>query len=601
MQEKSFGSEFQQTVGHAMRTILPMGTQPSGILKKLSKVFKKKGRASNHEIWKWRSPPTLPSDVFAAAAYLCKIGGVVPFFEPSPYEGDKSSGRFALSVDERGALTAAANEWRKPDSETVLPELVFEQWEILVQSWSLTVTPGIHVANGDGAPAWWRAALKLVILSDLACDGMFDGEWEQREETQLTAMEEWLDELYSALRNSDDFRPPASIGMLADSSLVCVLPKVRVAAVGATLRNLTRNLSLLPGRGEVRCYWETPMQAMPSENSSTLDILLIPEPRKLDAGDFEPCLDENRTEGQRHEEKTDWEYFELRQRWIEGSALRYRFVRDCSDLLRNAQKQSRTINGIVLPEYALDFPLFDHLCSQLKKIEPELEFVISGASDNCYDEPGNHVLTRVWYQGEDESLTQSRAKHHRWRMNRSQIETYALGSALNPKINNWWESSPLGRRELHFQRFRKASVLSVLICEELARSDPCHEILRAVAPNLIFALLLDGPQIRTRWPAQYAANLADDPGSAVLTFTSFGLIDRCNKQGHYPENGSIALWKDDSGNLVEIGMPKGNGMRGVLLSLWSEHVVDQTLMGSRRSVRAWRYSGHYPIQLADDP
>ncbi len=587
---------FRHTVGHALSTILPLGTSVPGLPTSVTRGAREVDPES------WKIPPVLPTDTFAAAAYLCKIGGVVPFFDPSPHGASTNSGRFAVTPEERATLSADAKKWGDPefDGEYPFPDLVLELWNILIESWEETVTPGHHATNGEGAPKWWTAAFKLVVLSDLACDGIFDGQFRKDEETKKTAMEAWLEVLYQAnnrksTSEEEPFRPPASIAMKADSTIACVMPKARAAAVGATLRNVTRNLCLLPGRGEVRCYWETPMEAVPSENAATLDILLIPEPAKLDATNFEASGATGVTDEEAHRDKTDWETFDIAQTWIEGDDKRSEFITSCEALLSSAKKQSRTVNGVVLPEYALDYEIFEKLCEQLKVLEPALEFVISGASANCYDELGNHVLTRIWYQDDDHSLTQSRAKHHRWRMDRSQIENYALGATLNPKIKNWWEDTPLGRRELHFQRFRKASVLSVLICEELARSDPCHEILRAVAPNLIFALLLDGPQIKSRWPAQYAANLADDPGSAVLTFTSFGLIDRCNKQGHFPENRSIALWKDDSGKLVEIEMPKGDGMKGVLLSLWSEHVRDQTLMGHNRFVRAWRYSGHFPI------
>jgi len=208
-------------------------------------------------------------------------------------------------------------------------------------------------------------------------------------------------------------------------------------------------------------------------------------------------------------------------------------------------------------------------------------------------------LTRVWDDQNDPSFnqTKSRRKHHRWRINGSQAKTYGLSTALNPEIPNWWEDIPLGRRELVFHRFRKASVFSVLICEELARSDPCHEILRSVAPNLIFALLMDGPQIKSRWPAQYAANLADDPGSSVLTFISFGLIDRANQHGPHPANHSIAMWKDDSGTFVEIPMPQGVGPRGRLLSIKPEEVCDATITGKRSTERTWRLGSHLPVTL----
>ena len=39
-------------------------------------------------------------------------------------------------------------------------------------------------------------------------------------------------------------------------------------------------------------------------------------------------------------------------------------------------------------------------------------------------------------------------------------------------------------------------------------------------------LLLDGPQLTSRWAARYASVLADDPGSAVMTLTSYGMVQR---------------------------------------------------------------------------
>jgi hypothetical protein len=42
----------------------------------------------------------------------------------------------------------------------------------------------------------------------------------------------------------------------------------------------------------------------------------------------------------------------------------------------------------------------------------------------------------------DLHFTNSRRKHHRWRLDRAQVESYGLGSVLNPKVRNWWERTP---------------------------------------------------------------------------------------------------------------------------------------------------------------
>jgi hypothetical protein len=74
------------------------------------------------------------------------------------------------------------------------------------------------------------------------------------------------------------------------------------------------------------------------------------------------------------------------------------------------------------------------------------------------------------------------------------------------------------RRSIDFVQFGQIT-FCVLICEDLAQSDTLPEVLRRVGPTLVYAPLLDGPQITSRWAARYASVFAD-PGSAVLTLTS---------------------------------------------------------------------------------
>ena len=75
----------------------------------------------------------------------------------------------------------------------------------------------------------------------------------------------------------------------------------------------------------------------------------------------------------------------------------------------------------------------------------------------------------------------------------------------------WWEDTKLGERILRLLVFRHGATLAALICEDLARTDPAQALLRSLGPNLVIALLMDGPQVQARWPGQYATVLADDP------------------------------------------------------------------------------------------
>ena len=81
------------------------------------------------------------------------------------------------------------------------------------------------------------------------------------------------------------------------------------------------------------------------------------------------------------------------------------------------------------------------------------------------------------------------------------------------------------RRSIQFLEFGGGITL-VAVCEDLARLDAVAELLRTVGPTLVVTVLLDGPQLASRWTARYASVLADDPGSAVLTLTSFNAAAR---------------------------------------------------------------------------
>jgi hypothetical protein len=68
--------------------------------------------------------------------------------------------------------------------------------------------------------------------------------------------------------------------------------------------------------------------------------------------------------------------------------------------------------------------------------------------------------------------------------------------------------------------------LAALVCDDLAQNDDVAELIRSVGPTCVLTALLDGPQLNSRWASRYASVLADDPGSAVMTLTSYGMVQR---------------------------------------------------------------------------
>ena len=105
--------------------------------------------------------------------------------------------------------------------------------------------------------------------------------------------------------------------------------------------------------------------------------------------------------------------------------------------------------------------------------------------------------------------------------------------------------------------------------------------IRAVGPNLVVALLMDGPQLGSRWPGRYASVLADEPGCSVLSLTCAATVDLSNS--HYQKGTPsanpkriVARWTQSKGNTSH-DIEMNDGANGVLLTLKSEKRHQTTL------------------------
>lgn len=302
-------------------------------------------------------------------------------------------------------------------------------------------------------------------------------------------------------------------------------------------------------------------------------MLLIPFPFQVPAQSF--LLTSGREKlGENHY----WPaYFGLQPRWLDtaaGPLTGEVLARDVVlPLIKRAERDvGKKPHGIVFPECALTLEVAQDLVTALA--DSGVEFVITGVLHKEGDKTYNRACTFVIRPEEKGAAPFVQNKHHRWRLDRSQTDRYALSFDPNQENDKWWEDIDVARRTLPFFGLRKEMSFVTLICEDLARTDPAMPVIRAMGPNLVVALLMDGPQLAVRWPGKYATVLAEDPGSAVLTLTCAGMVDRANWPESRPTR-SIGLWRDASGKTQEIGLPDGSG--GVMLTMQSRRKHQSTL------------------------
>ena len=326
------------------------------------------------------------------------------------------------------------------------------------------------------------------------------------------------------------------------------LPKTRTTPVGMTHRSLSR-YSCTTTDGVPAVWHRAPIARRGTEPAARhANVLLLPWPLRIRESDFTPVPG-----SVQRPEREPFGFFGYEP----SEPLDLELV---DRLLDVALDEVDRVDVVVLPEGCLDERDIEAFESLLARRRVALLVTGVRTDPSSPDRfPGNAVHLGVLLG--DEWWHYRQNKHHRWFLDAGQIEQYNIAGALHPSVR-WWEAMDIPQRSVHFLELGAGITIAAVVCEDLARLDGVSHLLRSVGPTLVVTLLLDGPQLAARWTARYAGVLADDPGSAVLTLTAFGMATRSRPPG-VPPSSVIAMCKDPFRGLMEI--PLEDGAQGVLL------------------------------------
>jgi hypothetical protein len=348
-----------------------------------------------------------------------------------------------------------------------------------------------------------------------------------------------------------------------------VLPKMRTPQAGLTLRNLSHNLTFHDC--EVEVMWRSFPWANFDEN--TLNVLYVPYPFDFDPNRFQSDTDYYESVGYFTYDPGDWQEI--------GSVV---------DLIEEVRAKGIQPHMLVFSETAFNEEAYKRLLTALSHRygadDPRhMPVVVAGIAKQEHDLHYNELRLATYFAGKWYQLAQH--KHHRWQLNEAQIRQYGLQGHLST-ARPLFERSIIGQRRLTFYAPTPWLVLSPLICEDLSRIEPVSELIRGVGPTLVLALLLDGPQLAERWPGRYASVLADDPGTGVLTVTSYGAAKASrphdsitsspganskNNQTTGTEEAVVASWKDAESRFQKLSVSDREAMLVTLTANMGEEVT----------------------------
>lgn len=513
----------------------------------------------------WDDVCEWPPDLFAAAATIAERSGLYSdrFFTAHWADDFVCTADYLREVQEAGVAWRPAN---KP------PPAVVELWKQLIRRHR---DARIDQTDG-GAQPWKIIVFKLLAIADEACagvgfppasgGGVVDAAYAVYQDYLV-----WADKRDKAPAGTQviggAFLPflPHSLCLCVPPASACVQPKTNTPAVGCTLRSLTHHLALLPSIAHVQTHWRIASDG-PNE-IKPFNILAVPFPYSIPGKSFAP------TGGNFPGSMKDRAFRLQPEAWMHSATAR-EFADFLIALLEATSAEVDDVHAVVLPETALPGPMADEV-ARLLAAETRLELLLAGVvTSTSLDDTRNIAAMYRFKAGKIVEQT-FQSKHHRWRLDGDQIRRYNLGHVLDPHLN-WWEKINVSARSCYITVFRPGAALSVLICEDLARYDPVLTVMNAIGPNLVIGLLMDGPQLEYRWPGRYAMALADDPGSAVLTLTSLGMVERSHMPGE-PRGREVALWKQANERATPLRLPAGD--HALLLTLTSHHRGQLTFDG----------------------
>jgi hypothetical protein len=493
--------------------------------------------------------PAWPPDLFALAGTLIRRGGAyLRVFEPrgsAPY----LNGVDTAAKQWRDQLDAITDPVTPADLQSARTSDILSGWERLIQA------KDSPLSAIDESQELAEQLIRLTLIADEASRGI-GVTWDNKTNEE-TKPSKFLSMAGQALSDNES----QSYCWEVPREVLCVVGKQHTPVKGATFRSLSHHLALYHP-GEIEAIWVLPKTIERDSPRQGLNLLLLPWPERVETQDFQGIS----PGGRRGDGSEPPGYFRFDPKENPDPA---RFGERLRDALKRARQHAGPIDAIVLPELALTEPQFEEaeriafearcilICGlrQARTAEGEWDWnvsVLQAAGAVRKAEPDAEADAKLLKE-----LRLYQAKHHRWYLDRDQIVAYQLAGALPPSRGAWEHIELERRRVLHFVTVH-ATTWSVLICEDLARQDPAADLIRAVGPNLLIALLMDGPQLSHRWPARYAAVLAEDPGTSVLTLTSLGMAERSRPiQGsgqRAPVSRVIALWRDAIAGEIQIAL-----------------------------------------------
>lgn len=547
----------------------------------------------DHTLFRW------PPDLFAATACILKDSGAyIQCTRPRDY----SAIEFDLDTW-RLKSKQVSEEWRQINvdrHDATPPEYVCQLLDKIAEMADRDLTV---LTIPDKNNIHWIPFVKLMCISDQACRGVGNTPLPFKDDSSdnndniflsmsMTALVEQMQEFTKPGGNLAQFAP-STLCKRIDKARAVVLPKMRTSQRGATIRSLSLYLALLTG-SDLEPHWHQPDQlVLPSQscpsgikNSETTSVrvsdlieasgpynfILLPWPFHIIDSQFSPIACPRNDLGHRPPPGHGlFEYSPL-------SGISNDINGFIKELITEAKRRVGYVHGIVLPEMALTREDFEQVFNE--KNHTDLEVVACGVYEPSPQAGGlakNYTIVRTRAKDGKGFAFTVQEKHHRWALDPAQVKMYGLASVLKP-TQTWWEGIELPRRSLNFFSLDAMAAYSVLVCEDLARPDPVADAIRAIGPNFVICLLMDGPQLASRWSGRYATVLADDPGSSVLTLSSLGMVERSRLRDRIQHPSRIvALWREPGEAPIELELESSSS--GLLLTMYPSHNKEYTLDG----------------------
>jgi len=214
---------------------------------------------------------------------------------------------------------------------------------------------------------------------------------------------------------------------------------------------------------------------------------------------------------------------------------------------------SRRADVIVIPELVSSIALRERVGEELRSHAAHTPLLVVCGSEAVRSDSPTKRTNRAFVLGPSGRELWTQDKHHPYSISAEQIAQWGLQRQLGKVKRN--EVGTSTRKKVVIRDIPGSGRFCVVVCEDLARSEPVQNAIRDFGVDMGVVVVMNGLFSESGWRLRHAVNLAEEPGSRIAIGNSCAILARMEPRPTSPDLRSLAYYVLPNHGLTSVTLP----------------------------------------------